>query len=125
MESRQGWIRILRAPLAAGLAVLRFFDRLVEDHKLIRRTLVVWAAGLITVVTYDILDVLGKMDELTTPVVSFYLGVTALLTTVIGFYQWARERERADTRRSDEVRKAAHHSSTAGDGDRGPDVPTG
>lgn len=77
---------LLRAPFD-------LLDHLIEERKLVRRALVLWAAALITVVTYDILTLIDKMDELTTPVTSFYLGVTALLTAVIGFYQWSREKD--------------------------------
>jgi hypothetical protein len=87
---------LLRAPLD-------FLDHLVEERKLVRRALVVWAAALITIVTLDVLDVMRKMEEVTTPVTSFYLGVTALLTAVVGFYQWSREKDDAAGKdRSDE-----------------------
>jgi hypothetical protein len=96
------------------IKALNFLDHLIENRKAIRRTLVVWAAGLITIVTYDILTVVKKMDEVTTPVVSFYLGVTALLTAVIGFYQWSRERDQQSD--SSEVREAS--GDPAGPGGR-------
>jgi hypothetical protein len=81
-------VRCVRAPLD-------LLDHLVEERKLVRRALVLWAAGLITFVTLEVVDVLGKMSEITAPVTSFYLGVTGLLTAVIGFYQWSRERDDA------------------------------
>ena len=80
-------MRIIRAPL-------ELLDRLIEDHKLVRRSLVLWAAGLITFVTIEVAAVLGKMNEITGSVTSFYLGVTSLLTAVIAFYQWSREKDR-------------------------------
>lgn len=88
-------MNVLRMPLD-------FLDYLIEERRLVRRLLVVWAVGLITTVTYDILDLVKKMDEVTTPVVSFYLGVTALLTAVIGLYQFLRQRddEREEKRRA-------------------------
>lgn len=88
-------IAIVRAPFD-------LLDYLIEERRLVRRLLVVWAVGLITTVTYDILELVKKMDEVTTPVVSFYLGVTALLTAVIGLYQFLRQKddEREEKRRA-------------------------
>lgn len=89
-------IRCIRAPLD-------LLDHLVEERKLVRRALVVWAAGLITFVTLEVVSVLGKMDEVTAPVTSFYLGVTGLLTAVIGFYQFQREQDdKREHRRGDD-----------------------
>jgi hypothetical protein len=68
-------------------------DHLIEERRLIRRLLVLWSVCLITVVTLDVLAVMRKMEEVTTPVTSFYLGVTALLTAVIGFYQFMRQQD--------------------------------
>lgn len=73
--------------------LLAFIDRLVEQHKAVRRGLVIWAACLIWFVTHEVVTVMRNMTEITAPVVSFYLGVTALLTAVIGFYQWGREKD--------------------------------
>lgn len=86
-------MRFLRFILCVLRSPFDFLDHLVEERKLVRRGLVVWAAGLITLVTLEVAAVLGKMSEITTPVVSFYLGVTALLTAVIGFYQFQREKD--------------------------------
>jgi quinol-cytochrome oxidoreductase complex cytochrome b subunit len=88
-------LAVLRAPLDA-------LDHMIEERRLVRRALVVWAAALITIVTMEILGVLGKMNEITASVTSFYLGVTALLTAVVGFYQWSRER---DEKRDEEWRQ--------------------
>lgn len=72
---------------------LELLDALVERHKAIRRFLVLWAVWLITVVTNEIVIVVSSMDEITPSVASFYLGVTALLTAVIGFYQFMRGKD--------------------------------
>jgi uncharacterized membrane protein len=94
-------MRLLRFLWRAACAPLDLLDHLIEERKLVRRLLVVWAACLITFVTLEIIAVLSKMSEITGPVTSFYLGVTALLTAVIAFYQWSREKDDAGKDRTD------------------------
>ena len=73
--------------------ILKTIDNLVEQHKAVRRLLVLWAAIMITYVTHEIVLVMRYMKEVTGPVTTFYLGVTALLTAVIAFYQWSRDKD--------------------------------
>ena len=86
-------MKILQYLGRALWAPLDLLDHLIEDRKLVRRALVRWAAGLITFVTIEVVAVVGKMSEITASVTSFYLGVTGLLTAVVGFYQWSREKD--------------------------------
>lgn len=68
----------------------RFVERLFEEHKLIRRLLVIWAMALIT---WTVTRVFSELAALTAPVATALATVTAILTAVLGFYQWARQNE--------------------------------
>ena len=70
--------------------ILNWVDRLFNEHKLVRRGLVVWAIWLITVIT---LLVFADMDKITAPVAAALASITALLTVVVGLYQWSRDKE--------------------------------
>ncbi len=67
-----------------------FIDRLFNTHKVVRRSLVFWAMILITVVT---LLVFHDLEKITTPVASAFGLVTGLLATVLGMYQWSRNKD--------------------------------
>lgn len=67
-----------------------WIDRLFNKHKAVRRGLVVWAVWLITVVT---LLVFSDLDKLTAPVATALATITALLTVVVGLYQWSRNKD--------------------------------
>jgi len=69
-----------------------WIDRMFNQHKLVRRVLVLWAPSLITVVTL-VLFVFGDWTKITGPVAIAYGSVTALLATVIGLYMWSRNKE--------------------------------
>ncbi len=66
-------------------------DRLFNQHKAVRRGLVLWAVCLITFVT---LIIFLKFEKITVPIASAYATVTALLTVVLGLYQWSRDKEK-------------------------------
>ena len=68
----------------------RFFERLFEKHKLVRRLLVLWSVSLLT---WGILKVFSDLTLVTAAVTTALATVTALLTAVLGFYQWSREHE--------------------------------
>lgn len=67
-----------------------FIERLFEEHKLIRRLLVLWA---VTLITWTVTRVFSDLAALTAPVATALATVTAILTAVLGFYQWARQNE--------------------------------
>ncbi len=73
---------------------IRQFGRLVEllfeKHKLVRRMLVFWAVGLIT---WVVLKTFSDLTLLTAAVATALATITALLTAVLGFYQWSRTHE--------------------------------
>lgn len=70
-----------------------WIGRLFNQHKLVRRLLVLWAICLITTVTFKVFNNISEI----TPAVSAALGtITALLTVVVGLYQWSRTREDKD-----------------------------
>lgn len=73
------------------LAMLgRWIECLFEAHKLVRRLLVAWAMVLIT---WVVTRVFGDLAQITAPVATALATVTAILTAVLGFYQWARQNE--------------------------------
>lgn len=68
----------------------RAIERLFEKHKLVRRLLVFWAVGLIT---WVVLKTFSDLTLLTAAVATALATITALLTAVLGFYQWSRQNE--------------------------------
>jgi predicted metal-binding membrane protein len=68
----------------------KWIDRLFNQHKFVRRGLVLWAIFLITLVT---LAVFEDVTKITPAVVSALGAITALLTVVLGLYQWSRNKE--------------------------------
>ena len=69
---------------------LNWIDDLFNKHKFVRRALVLWAIYLITMVTFIVFEDVTKI----TPAVVTALGtITALLTAVLGLYQWSRNKE--------------------------------
>jgi ABC-type sugar transport system permease subunit len=67
-----------------------FIERLFEEHKLIRRLLVLWAVALIT---WVITTVFSDLPLLTGAVAAALATVIGLLTVVVAFYQWSRQNE--------------------------------
>lgn len=67
-----------------------FINDLFIKHKFVRRTLVVWSVLLIT---WVVSVAFTNLDKLTAPVAAALGSVTAMLTVVIGFYQWSRGRD--------------------------------
>ena len=63
---------------------------LFEKHKLVRRTVVAWAMGMITFAT---IQVYSDLTIVTPAVVSLYTVTVGLLGTAIGFYQFLRNKE--------------------------------
>jgi hypothetical protein len=70
-------------------------SKVVEDHKGIRRGLVIWSATLITWVT---VQVFRHPDKITTDVVAALTAVIGLLSVSIGFYHWSRNGDDASCR---------------------------
>lgn len=66
---------------------------LFERHKFVRRSLVCWAATIITLATYA---VLSEPDKITAASATALATVTGILTAVIGFYQWDRKQDGED-----------------------------
>ena len=65
-------------------------DRLFNQHHFVRRLLVVWAVCVLTWVIFQVFTDISRI----TNAVSTALGLIAgILTTVITFYQWSRNRE--------------------------------
>jgi len=66
---------------------------LFEKHKFVRRSLVYWAATIITLATYA---VFSTPTEITAASATALATVTGVLTAVIGFYQWDRKQDNDD-----------------------------
>jgi len=75
---------------ALFIGVLEFIGLLFEKYKFARRLLLIWASWLIT---YSIIQFWSKLDHITDPAARVIIAVFGLLTVVIGFYQWSRERD--------------------------------
>ena len=69
--------------------------KLFEEHKLARRSLLIWAMWLISVVVLRVTD-FEALPHVTGAVVTVVTAVIGLLTTVIAFYQWSRHQEKKD-----------------------------
>lgn len=65
-----------------------WIERLFEEHKFVRRILVLWAIALITFV---VISMSGKIDTVDAAAASFGATVVGILATVIGFYIKSRE----------------------------------
>lgn len=64
--------------------------RAFERHKLMRRLLVAWACALITWVIFQVF----KDPAIITPAINAAMTiVVGILSTVIGFYQYLRDKE--------------------------------
>lgn len=72
------------------IGLLDFIGLLFEKYKLARRLLLVWAAGLIT---YSLVEFWKHLEHISDPAARVIIAVLGLLTVVIGFYQWSRERD--------------------------------
>lgn len=75
--------------------------KLFNTHKLTRRLVLLWACWLITVVVLRVTnpEVLEHVNGATATIVT---GVIGILTTVIAFYQWSRQREEENDRKNPE-----------------------
>jgi len=63
---------------------------LVEQHKLIRRLVLLWAVIMITYVTFIVFH---HPPNIPSGTVTAYGIVVGLLATAIGLYKWSRDRE--------------------------------
>jgi hypothetical protein len=71
---------------------MRWLDRLANSHKLFRRLLLMWACWLVTVVSLRA-TMPEALTDMSGPAASVVIGVIGILTTVIGLYQWMRQRD--------------------------------
>ena len=67
-----------------------WIECLFEKHKVVRRSLVYWAATIITLATYAVFK---DPTAITSPAAAALATVTGILTAVIGFYQWDRTKD--------------------------------
>jgi len=65
-------------------------DSFFEKHKGARRTALLWAMCLITYATHKMFD---DVTNITSASATAYATICALLTTVIAFYQWSRNKD--------------------------------
>lgn len=74
---------IFANPTKIGLSLL-------EDHKGIRRGLVIWSAYLITWVVERVFSDISKING---DVVAALTAVIGMLSTSIAFYHWSRQKD--------------------------------
>ena len=65
-------------------------SRFFEKHKGARRLALFWAICLITYATHQMFD---DVSGITSASATAYATICALLTTVIAFYQWSRNKD--------------------------------
>jgi len=70
-----------------------WFDHLFNQHKLVRRLLVIWAVLLIT---WVVVQVFSDLTLITAAVATALGMITAILSVVIGHYQWSRGQDDAN-----------------------------
>jgi len=70
-----------------------WIDRLFNEHKLVRRGLVIWAVWIIT---WVVVTVFKQLSLITAPVATFGGVVIGMLATVLAFYQWSRDKDDED-----------------------------
>lgn len=62
---------------------MAWLDRLFNQHKFVRRFCLLWAMGLTTWATFNA----GELET------GEFVAVVGLVSTAIGFYQWARGKD--------------------------------
>lgn len=77
------------------MSVIDFILYLIEQHKLVRRLVLLWACVIITiaVLRYTDPEVIG---QITGPAATVFVAIIGILATVIGFYQHNRQKDRDD-----------------------------
>lgn len=66
--------------------------KLINEHKLIRRMVLLWACWLITVVVLRVTEP-SVLQHVNGAVATIATAVIGILATVISFYQWSRHKE--------------------------------
>ena len=74
-------------------SVGKWIERLFNEHMLVRRLLVFWAASLIT---WVIITVFTNLDQINGHVVTALSIVVGLLATAIAFYKWQRAQDKVE-----------------------------
>lgn len=82
--------KLVRGALMPLHELFRFLGVLFERYKFARRALLVWACWLVTVVVFKTFENFALIDA---PKVTAIATMIAVLTTVIGFYQWDRSKD--------------------------------
>jgi hypothetical protein len=72
----------------------KWIEALFEEHKLVRRVLVIWALWLITVV---VLDATAKITSIDTASAAMVGSIVGILATVTAFYIKSRQIDDRDT----------------------------
>lgn len=72
--------------------ISRWIDALFERHKFVRRATLAWACWLITVVVLRATEP-SVFSEATGAGATIVTAVIGMLATVIGLYQWSRDKD--------------------------------
>lgn len=71
---------------------MNLLARLFEEHKFVRRTILVWACWLITLAVMRATEP-EVLPILSGPAATVVVAVIGILATVITFYMWSRNAE--------------------------------
>lgn len=70
----------------------RFFSNMINNQKLFRRVVLIWAMTILTVWSCFLMDV-SLLTNIGAAGATVVTAVFGILTTVIGFYQWHRNKD--------------------------------
>jgi len=75
--------------------MMGWMDRLFNKHKVVRRLIIFWVCWLITVTVLRVTEaeVITKVGAAGATIVTAVIG---MLATVIGLYQWSRNKDDVD-----------------------------
>ena len=69
--------------------MLKWIDKLFNQHKIARRGALIWAITVITITIMAFLEMAPKLPGAD----KVFIAIIGILATVIGFYQWSRQQD--------------------------------
>lgn len=72
--------------------ILKFIDKLFNQHKIARRAALTWAMSIITITILAFLEMAPKLPGAD----KVFIAIIGILATVIAFYQWSRSNDSSD-----------------------------
>lgn len=71
---------------------MAWLNRLVNQQRLFRRLVLIWAVWLVTHVVLTVTEP-SVLTKITSPGATVVVAVIGILATVISFYQWHRQQD--------------------------------